>query len=159
MRILSDIETSLTPAAVAQGNFELVDRDLYTLLPSLVAGVANTDQGPPAAGAWITADRYVDALGGEWACTAGGTPGTWIQIRIPSLTADPAGAIATGYVIFRGDLAAMLKQWDGTAWNEAHGTPMAAIVNVTGGTVIDVQSRAGINALLAALRSKGLLAP
>lgn len=41
-----------------------------------------------------------DALGGEWVCTAAGTPGTWKQVKPAAVTADPAaGTIPTGYLI------------------------------------------------------------
>ena len=40
-------------------------------------------------------------LGGEWVCTAAGTPGTWMQWRPASVVADPAsGTIPTGYLIW-----------------------------------------------------------
>lgn len=159
MRVLADIETSLTPGPVAQGNFELADRSLFRLLPTLVAGVPNTDQGPPVAGAWELADRYVDALGGEWVCTVTGTPGTWIQLRAATLEADPTGTIATGYVIVRVDLGWITSRWDGAVWVEVVGTAMPAIVDATGGATVDAEARTALNALLAELRTKGLLAP
>lgn len=159
MRVLASIETSLTPGAVAEGNLELLDRAVFQLAPTLVAGVPNTDQGPPGAGTWAVADRWVDALGGEWACTTAGTPGTWIQIRPAVVTADPTGTIATGYVVIRANLGWVTKRWSGSAWVEVVGTPMAAIADAAGGTTVDTEARAALNTLLAELRTKGLLTP
>lgn len=159
MRVLSSIENSLTPAAVAEGNFETIDRTLFQRIPTHVAGVPNTDQGPPVAGTWAASDFWVDALGGEWVCTVAGTPGTWRQIRVPTTDADPTGTIATGYVIVREDLGWITKRWDGSAWVEVVGTAMAAIADATGGATVDAEARAALNDLLAKLRTKGLLTP
>jgi hypothetical protein len=159
MRVLSSIAVSTVPASVAEANFALLDYTVFTLAPTLVAGVPNVDQGPPVAGTWATADRYVDALGGEWACAVGGTPGTWIQIRPAFVTADPSGTIATGYVIIRTDLHWEKREWDGAVWAEIAGTSGTAIPDATGGSVIDVEGRAATNAILALLRTKGLLNP
>ncbi|KAB2673904.1 MAG: hypothetical protein DVB31_02995 [Verrucomicrobia bacterium] len=161
MRVLADIVTSIAPGSVAQGNFESIDRTVFGLNPTLVAGIPTTEQGPPTSGAWTLADRWVDALGGEWACTLTGTPGTWLQIRPAVVTADPAGTIADGYVITRADLAWTSKRWDlgGTTWVEVVGSVMAAVADATGGSTVDAEARTAINSLLAALRTKGLLAP
>lgn len=159
MRVLSDIETSLTPAPVAQGNFETIDRAVFQRVPSYVAGVPNTDQGPPAVGTWAVGDHYQDALLGEWVCTVAGTPGTWIQLRPAVVSADPTGTIATGYVIVREDLGWITKRWNGSAWVEVVGTAMAAIADATGGATVDAEARAALNDLLAKLRTKGLLTP
>lgn len=159
MRVLPNIESSTTPGAVAQGALEILDRAVFQLLPTLVAGAPNTDQGPPIAGTWEVADCWVDALGGEWACTSAGTPGTWIQIRPAVVTADPTGTIATGYVTIRADLGWVTQSWDGAAWIEVVGTPMSAIADATGGATVDTEARTALNTLLASLRAKGLLAP
>ena len=49
------------------------------------------------------------------------------------------------------------REWDGTAWAEIAGTRGAAIPDATGGSVIYVEGRAAINAVLTLLRSKGVL--
>ena len=159
MHTLADIETATVPAPIAQGNFEILDRSVFALTPTWEAGVPNTNQGPPVASAWVTGQRYVDALGGEWACTAGGTPGTWKQIRVAVVAANPSGTIATGYVIARSDLAWTLFRWSGSAWVEVVGSVIAAIGNATGGATVDAEARTALNALLAGLRTKGILAP
>ncbi|HOB98840.1 MAG TPA: hypothetical protein PKM43_08870 [Verrucomicrobiota bacterium] len=64
-------------------------------------GSPTTGIGPPTSGTRALAEFWRDALGGEWRCTEAGTPGTWIQIRPPPVTADPSTrAIPTGYLIW-----------------------------------------------------------
>jgi len=59
-----------------------------------------TSSGLATPGARVLNEFWRDALGGEWVCTAAGTPGTWMQWRPAPVTADPAsGTIPTGYLI------------------------------------------------------------
>jgi hypothetical protein len=40
-----------------------------------------TTGGPPTSGTWSTGDWVADQTGKSFLCTAGGTPGTWVQIN------------------------------------------------------------------------------
>lgn len=68
--------------------------------PTYVNGVATTTIGPPTSGVHITDELWTDAWGGQWHCTAGGTPGTWRQHRAAIRSGEPgSGTIPSGYVI------------------------------------------------------------
>ncbi len=55
--------------------------------------------------------------GGEFRCTAAGTPGTWIQIRPAAVTADPtSGTIPTGYLILNATTGRITRHVDGYVW-------------------------------------------
>lgn len=41
-----------------------------------------TPSGPPATGTWKAGDEVPDRTGIDWLCTAGGTPGTWVQSNL-----------------------------------------------------------------------------
>ena len=118
--------------------------------------------------------EWRDAFGGEWVCTAAGTPGTWQQIRPAAVAVDPsAGTIPTGYCIWNVTDGAVKRHagshsWEITVGADAsskvgfHGTTptsqAAHIPDPSGGTTVDAEARAAIGAILVALEGKGLVA-
>lgn len=62
--------------------------------------VGGTASGAPASGTFVTGDFVVTQSGTIYVCTAGGTPGTWIQ-----LAASPVGDIETFTFSYTGTLA------------------------------------------------------
>lgn len=163
---MGDVQALTNPAPTVQSNFEQTERQAFQLRPSQQSGVDTTIQGPPTTGAWQVGDLWRDALLGVWRCTVAGTPGTWRQQAAAVVVADPTGTLATGYRITRVDGSAPRNRiWDGAVWKEAGlwgnaiTSQAAAIVDATGGATVDAEARTAINALLAACRAAGLIAP
>lgn len=92
---------TLTAADIAAGTFpagafiftDSISAD--TVQPSGLTGataavrfVGGTASGAPASGTWTTGDVVVAQNGHIWICTAGGTPGTWVD-------AGSAGAVSS----------------------------------------------------------------
>lgn len=71
-----------------------------------------TTSGPPVDGTFATGDFVVSAAGRVWVCTAGGTPGTWVQ---PSLT-QPAFRRAQAAAQ---DIPSSAAAWTTIAWDAA----------------------------------------
>lgn len=80
MRWLLNLLNAADRAAVSQTNFEKLDRETFSRLPTLVSGVPNTVVGAPTGGAWQAGDLWTDSLCAVFRCTADGEPGTWVQI-------------------------------------------------------------------------------
>ena len=113
-------------------------------------------------------------LGGEWICAAAGTPGTWRQIRLAAVVADPGtGTIPVGYCVWSATDGAVKRHagsysWEITVGVDAsakvgfHGaTPTAQAAHIpdpSGGSTVDTEARAAINAILLALEGKGFVA-
>lgn len=117
MNHLLSITTSTDRAAVSETNFERLDESLaFMHQPTKVAGVANTEQGPPTGGTYLLHQLWVDSLGGVWRCTVAGTPGTWGQL-LPAIVAAFPGAPVVGYRVLRSDLGFAEYVWDGAVWN------------------------------------------
>lgn len=166
MRFLGDVIGLVDPAATVQSDLEKIERQAFQSRPTLVSGVDNTLQGPPTTGTWELGDLWTDALKAPWRCVTAGTPGAWRQLLPAIVTADPGGTLATNYRILRVDGATPRERvWDGAAWKErglfgvAIAAQAAAIPDATGGATVDTEARAAINALLAAARLAGLIAP
>lgn len=67
-----------------------------------------TGSGAPASGTFVTGDYVIDQTGTVWICTAGGSPGSWVQSGSSNATAAANTAAAylpqsTGYVAWTGD--------------------------------------------------------
>lgn len=74
-----------------------------------------------------------DALGGEWVCTAAGSPGTWQQIRPAAVASDPSSAtIPTGYMIWNVADGAVKRHAGGYAWEITVGANASAKVGFHG---------------------------
>lgn len=84
--------------AQTETNFESLEREVFTLKPTLLDGVANTIVGPPDSGEHLESEIWVDSLLAKWRCTVAGTPGTWQQIS-PAIvaTADRPATPPDGY--------------------------------------------------------------
>lgn len=50
-----------------------------TVLNGKTPVISITATGHPTAGTWATDQAVIDANGNVWSCTAGGTPGTWVE--------------------------------------------------------------------------------
>jgi hypothetical protein len=68
--------------------------------------------GPPTTGTWATDDLVLDSAGALWACTAGGTPGTWT-----SPTGYVASSTITGttYTYAAADIGTVKETTNGSA--------------------------------------------
>jgi hypothetical protein len=99
---LKDVENAAKPWVPTQDNFETLDARVYKREPSKQNGSATTLIGPPTSGTFVLSQLWWDALGGLWVCTAGGTPGTWVQLDDAVVTAFPENAV-DGYRVARSD--------------------------------------------------------
>ena len=113
MRSLSTVVGVANPETTTEANFEKTDEAIAQRVATRVSGVVTTTVGPPTSGTWVLKDFWRDANGAEYRCTVAGTPGTWLQITEPTLTATPAGC-PTGYRWVRSDLNGQQFYWDGT---------------------------------------------
>lgn len=149
-----------------QAQKEMIHNEALTLVDlvinaSVVAAGGNDPPAAPAIGAcWIVGAVPSGAWVGHAQAIAGWTAGGW-RFAAPR----------TGATVWREDLATMLRH-DGTTWQTADiagGRVMiggnavvqgrgVAIPNVAGGTGIDTNARSTIAAILAALRTHGLIA-
>lgn len=75
--------------------------------------------GPPTTGAFNTGDEVLDMLQATWACTAGGNPGTWIQIAPAIVAAEPTAAVPLNYLIRIPGQNWAEFFWNGAAWVQA----------------------------------------
>lgn len=116
MRWLLTLLNAGDRAAVSQTNFEKIERELYSRLPSLVDGVANTLVGAPTEGDWLLGDLWTDSLGAIFRCTAAGEPGTWVQLCPATVLAgnEPATPPAN-YLIEIPDMKWSRFYWDAGA--------------------------------------------
>lgn len=98
---LRDVQGVGDPVSVLQDNLETLNKDVYMLTPTRQSNVETGIIGPPASGAWVLNQLWVDALGGQWVCTVAGSPGTWSQIRPAVYDGEPSsGTIPVGYAIW-----------------------------------------------------------
>jgi hypothetical protein len=122
MNNLLDLINAADPAAIAETNFQRIDASLaFMLQPSLdLTGNPNTVIGPPIAGTFVQYQLWVDSQLALWRCTAGGTPGAWIQIAPAIVNAPPVAVLPAvlpvNYLIrIPAQLWAELY-WDGLQW-------------------------------------------
>jgi len=91
--------------------------ELALRLATYQNGTPTTIIGPPTSGTHVLDEFWRDALGGEFRCTAGGTPGTWIQIEPAAVTADPStGTFPTGYLILNVATGHIKRHAGGYVW-------------------------------------------
>ena len=105
MNNLLSTQNAADPRAICETNFQIIDTSLaFGMYPSLtLAGVPTALLGPPAAGAFVPGQNWVDAALAVWRCTAAGSPGAWLQQTPAVVTANPVGA-PVNYWIVRADL-------------------------------------------------------
>lgn len=171
---LNDVLNAETFRQLTDDNFAVLAEDTAKRVATYQSGTPTTIIGPPTSGARVEHEFWRDALGGEWRCTAAGTPGTWVQIRPAAVTADPSsGTIPTGYLTLNVAESALKVHAGSYAWHVIigsnasdligfHGaTPVAQAAHIadpSGGATVDSEARTAINAILVALENKGLLA-
>lgn len=116
---LLDLTNAADKAAISQTNFQRLDNSVaFGLNPSLtLAGTPTINPGPPTAGAFVTGQFWVDSLLAIWLCTAGGTPGTWVQYTAAIVAAAPGGFTGpVNYLITLPGSAWQSQYWSGSAW-------------------------------------------
>jgi hypothetical protein len=122
------------------------------LLDAIVAGAVEEParSDPPGTPAVGTSFIIADQATGEWAGRDGAlaafTPGVWRYV-----------AATDGLTVLEKSTGYMLRYHAGV-WEQILGAPQPAIPDVTGGSTMDVESRAAISAILSALRAHGLIA-
>ena len=171
---LKEVLNAETFRQLTADNFAILAEEIAKRLATYQNGSPTTIIGPPTSGDRILNEFWRDALGGEWVCTAAGTPGTWQQIRPAAVASDPSsGTVPAGYLVWNVTDGAVKRHagsysWEITVGADAsakvgfHGaTPTAQAAHIpdpSGGTTVDAEARAAINAILMALEGKGLLA-
>jgi hypothetical protein len=128
-----------------------INEDLHLLDAIVAAAVeepARTD--PPAMPVVGTSYIIADQATGEWSGQEGAlaafTPGGWRYV-----------APVDGLTVLEKATGTTLRYRSG-AWEQVLGASQPSIPDVTGGTTIDMESRASIAAILSALRAHGLIA-
>lgn len=103
-------------------------------------------------GAGAMASRYL------WSVMTGGALGTELVLSSTSLTPNASGGLALGgtSVPWNGVYANTTGYFIGST--KVVGTQEAAVADASGGATVDTEARAAINALLARLRTHGLIA-
>jgi hypothetical protein len=120
MNNLLSLINAADKGAISETNSQRIDASLaFGLTPSLdLTGNPTVLLGPPAGGAFVLGQFWIDAALGLWRCTLAGTPGTWLQQFPAVVTANPAGA-TVGYLIARADQHGSRYYFDGAAWQAA----------------------------------------
>lgn len=151
---------------VAQAQKELTHNEALTIIDMLLhpmaesASVATPPSAPVVGQCWIVASGGTGIWAGKDAAFACFTSGGWRYI-------SPRKGMRVGVVD-----AQSVHIYDGLTWTidplrsdalylddvKVIGTRQSAIANASGGSTIDTEARAAINAILAALRNHGLIA-
>jgi len=122
------------------------------LLDAIIAGAVEEParSDPPATPAVGTSFIIADQATGEWAghdgALAAFTPGGWRYV-----------AATAGLTVLEKSTGSLLR-YRGGVWEQILGARQPSIADVTGGSTMDVESRATISAILSALRAHGLIA-
>lgn len=113
--VLHDVTNVATQEAVNERNAIEIEQSLFFRYATRINGIPVATLGAPTFGTWLTLQTFTDAYGGDFICTAGGSPGTWIQLRPAVVTAYP-GSPTMNYWIIRADLNFGQYLWNGSAW-------------------------------------------
>jgi hypothetical protein len=112
-----DVSDAESFVSLVQTNFTILAEEVGKRVATYSNGSPTTIIGPPTSGSRVLNEFWRDALGGEWVCTAAGTPGTWMQWRPASVTADPvSGTIPTGYLILNVTTGHIKRHTGGYVW-------------------------------------------
>ena len=97
---LKEVLNAETFRQLTADNFAILAEEIAKRVATYQNGSPTTIIGPPTSGDRVLNEFWRDALGGEWVCTAAGTPGTWQQILPAAVAADPStGTIPVGYMV------------------------------------------------------------
>lgn len=113
---LRDFVGASDPQAILRYNLEVLDRQLYSFLPSFENGDVTDVKGPPTDGDYNLSHLWRDALGAEYVCTVAGSPGTWTQLR-PAIVDERPTGIPSGYLILRRDSDWRAERYNGSGWD------------------------------------------
>jgi len=134
-----------------QAQKETSVNEAFHLLDAIVAGTVEgpARASPPTTPTPGTSYIIANQASGEWSghdgAIAAFTPGGWRYV-----------APTDGITILEKAAGATLRYRNGT-WEQVLGTRQPPIANVSGGSIVDVESRATIAAVLDALRAHGLI--
>ena len=99
-------------------SFEILAEEIAKRVATYQNGSPTTIIGPPTSGARVLNEFWRDALGGEFRCTAAGTPGTWIQTGLAAVLTDPTtSTIPTGYLILNVPSGHIKRHAGGYVWD------------------------------------------
>ena len=87
---LKEVLNAETFRQLTADNFAILAEEIAKRVASYQNGSPTTIIGPPTSGDRVANEFWRDALGGEWVCTAAGTPGTWQQVRPAAVVSDPS---------------------------------------------------------------------
>jgi len=171
---LKEVLNAETFRQLTADNFAILAEEIAKRVATYQSGSPTAIIGPPTTGDRGVNEFWRDALGGEWVCTAVGTPGTWQQIRPAAVVADPTtGTIPTGYLVWTVTDGAVKRHAGAYSWEITVGADASAKVGFHGvtptaqeahipdpseGSTVDAEARAAINAILVALEGKGFVA-
>lgn len=98
---LAQSRDGATFLALAWSKFDVLGEAVKERVAAWQNGSFTTTIGPPTSGSRVLNEFWRDALGGEWVCTAAGTPGIRKQWRPAAVTEDSASStIPTGYLVW-----------------------------------------------------------
>jgi hypothetical protein len=130
---LHDVSNAADFVALTETNFEILTAEVFKQEATYVNGVPTTTIGPPATGSHVLNELWKDALGGWWRCTAGGTPGTWLQVLPAAVAADPSsGMIPAGYLVLNVATGGVKRHAGGYVWETQVGGSAAAKIGFWG---------------------------
>jgi hypothetical protein len=119
---LHDVSNAADFVALTETNFEILTAEVFKQEATYISGVPTTTVGPPTTGSHVLNEIWKDALGGVFKCTVAGAPGTWKQILLAAVTADPSsGTIPTGYLIVNVTQGTLKRHAGGYSWETGIG--------------------------------------
>jgi hypothetical protein len=121
------VTAAADPQTVVESNFYVLNRLLYTRVPTYQNDLPTNLIGPPVEGLHVEDEFWRDTIGGEWVCTVEGTPGTWVQIAPAIVEAEPTTTV-TGYWIVRRDQNFKHYRYTGSGFEEL-------FLSLSGGTM------------------------